>query len=164
MIESFVTGVVDNWPNKLRRHRKLFTFAVAFTMFLLSLPMLTQVPSFVRFEYFYCIFMISSSWMNQYPVHLIWNLIGLMFSVWCFTKRFFCAFNRCRVVCTFSKFWIIIRPVECPCCFWSSSRPFPYRGSSEGVDFVTASSKWSAVSHQLSSTSAGSSSHLLLWL
>jgi len=42
MIESFVTGVVDNWPTRLRRHRKLFTFAVAFSMFLLSLSMLTE--------------------------------------------------------------------------------------------------------------------------
>lgn len=42
MIESFVTGVVDNWPSELRKHRKLFTFAVAFSMFLLSLSMLTE--------------------------------------------------------------------------------------------------------------------------
>jgi len=48
MIESFVTGVVDNWPTKLRKHRKLFTFAVAFSMFILSLSMLTEVRSLIH--------------------------------------------------------------------------------------------------------------------
>jgi len=41
-VESLVCGVVDNWPQKLRRHRKLFTFGCVVLMFILDIPMVTQ--------------------------------------------------------------------------------------------------------------------------
>lgn len=43
MVESFVTGIVDNWPGKLRKHRRLFTGVVALIIFGISLPMVTDV-------------------------------------------------------------------------------------------------------------------------
>lgn len=41
-VESLVCGVVDNWPQKLRKHRKLFTFCCVMFMFCLDIPMVTQ--------------------------------------------------------------------------------------------------------------------------
>lgn len=43
MVEALVTGIVDNWSDKLRKHRRYFTFGVVIFMFLLSLPMVTEV-------------------------------------------------------------------------------------------------------------------------
>ncbi len=41
-VESFVTGMVDRWPEQLRPRRKLFTLAVCLAMFLLAIPMVSQ--------------------------------------------------------------------------------------------------------------------------
>jgi len=41
-VEALVTGVVDNWPHLLMKHRKLFTVGMCFFMFLLGLPMCTE--------------------------------------------------------------------------------------------------------------------------
>lgn len=52
IVESFITGVVDNWPELLRPHRKKFTVAICCLMFLLGLPMVTNVsiaPRFLKF-------------------------------------------------------------------------------------------------------------------
>lgn len=42
-VEAFVTGVVDNWPHKLRKHRKAFVTVIVLLLFLLGLPMVTEV-------------------------------------------------------------------------------------------------------------------------
>ncbi|EFX67299.1 hypothetical protein DAPPUDRAFT_302045 [Daphnia pulex] len=42
MIEAFVTGIVDNWPNQLRKYRRLFVVSTIIVIFLLSLPMITE--------------------------------------------------------------------------------------------------------------------------
>jgi len=41
-VEALVTGIVDNWPHLLLKHRKLFTVGLCFFMFLLGVPMTTQ--------------------------------------------------------------------------------------------------------------------------
>ncbi|XP_032781579.2 sodium- and chloride-dependent GABA transporter 1 [Daphnia magna] len=41
-VESFVTGLSDNWPGKLRKNRKFFSFLCVLMMFLLDIPMITQ--------------------------------------------------------------------------------------------------------------------------
>ncbi|KAK3911079.1 Sodium- and chloride-dependent GABA transporter 2 [Frankliniella fusca] len=41
-VESFVTGMVDRWPQQLQPRRKLFTLAVCALMFVLAIPMVTQ--------------------------------------------------------------------------------------------------------------------------
>jgi len=38
-----VCGVVDNWPDKLRKNRKMFTFICVLILFLFDIPMITQV-------------------------------------------------------------------------------------------------------------------------
>ncbi|XP_046448540.1 sodium- and chloride-dependent GABA transporter 1-like [Daphnia pulex] len=42
VVEAFVTGIVDNWPNQLRKCRRLFVVATIIVIFLLSLPMITE--------------------------------------------------------------------------------------------------------------------------
>lgn len=41
-VESFITGMVDNWPDYLRPRRFKFTFVMCIVMFLLGLPMITE--------------------------------------------------------------------------------------------------------------------------
>ena len=42
-VEALVTGIVDNWPETLMKHRRLFTVALCGFMFLLGIPMVTEV-------------------------------------------------------------------------------------------------------------------------
>ena len=44
-VESLVTGLVDNWPELLRPHRRKFTVALVAFMCLLGLPMITNVSN-----------------------------------------------------------------------------------------------------------------------
>jgi solute carrier family 6 GABA transporter-like protein 1 len=45
IVESFVTGMVDNWPEVLRPHRKKFTFGMCVIMMALGIPMVTHVSA-----------------------------------------------------------------------------------------------------------------------
>lgn len=42
LVESFITGVVDNWSETLRPHRDKFTVVICVVMFLLGVPMVTH--------------------------------------------------------------------------------------------------------------------------
>ncbi|XP_017778990.1 PREDICTED: sodium- and chloride-dependent GABA transporter 1-like [Nicrophorus vespilloides] len=42
LVESFITGVVDNWSETLRPHRNKFTVVICVVMFLLGVPMVTH--------------------------------------------------------------------------------------------------------------------------
>ena len=46
-VEALITGLVDNWPELLRPHRKKFTLAMTFVMFILGIPMITRVRGFL---------------------------------------------------------------------------------------------------------------------
>ena len=46
-VEALVTGIVDNWPNTLMKHRRLFTVGLCLFMFCAGLPMCTEV--FINF-------------------------------------------------------------------------------------------------------------------
>jgi solute carrier family 6 GABA transporter-like protein 1 len=41
-VEALVTGIVDNWPETLLKHRRLFTVALCGFMFAMGLPMCTE--------------------------------------------------------------------------------------------------------------------------
>ncbi|XP_046389508.1 sodium- and chloride-dependent GABA transporter 1-like [Ischnura elegans] len=47
IVESFVTGMVDNWPEILRPHRNKFTFGICCLMFCLGIPMVTQGGAYI---------------------------------------------------------------------------------------------------------------------
>ncbi|CAG9860469.1 unnamed protein product [Phyllotreta striolata] len=47
LVESFITGILDNWSQTLRPYRNTFTAAVCIVMFLLGIPMVTQGGMYV---------------------------------------------------------------------------------------------------------------------
>ena len=42
-VESLITGIVDNWSDKLLPHRKKVAFVICVTLFILGIPMCTKV-------------------------------------------------------------------------------------------------------------------------
>ena len=42
-VEALVTGMVDNWPDTLLKHRRLFTICLCFFIFCLGIPLVTNV-------------------------------------------------------------------------------------------------------------------------
>ena len=42
-VEALVTGIVDNWPDQLLKHRRKFTIALCFGLFCLGLPLCSHV-------------------------------------------------------------------------------------------------------------------------
>ena len=44
-VEALVTGIVDNWPDQLLKHRRKFTIALCFGLFCLGLPLCTNVST-----------------------------------------------------------------------------------------------------------------------
>ncbi|XP_066261098.1 sodium- and chloride-dependent GABA transporter 1-like isoform X2 [Euwallacea similis] len=47
LVESFITGLVDNWSTVLRPHRQTFTAFICLIMFLLGIPMVTHGGMYV---------------------------------------------------------------------------------------------------------------------
>ncbi|CAB3372382.1 Hypothetical predicted protein [Cloeon dipterum] len=47
IVESFVTGMVDNWPEVLRPHRNKFTLGICFLMFFLGATMVTHGGAYI---------------------------------------------------------------------------------------------------------------------
>ena len=45
-VESLITGIVDNWSDKLLPHRKKVALGICVTLFLLGIPMCTNVRFF----------------------------------------------------------------------------------------------------------------------
>ena len=41
-VEALVTGIVDNWPEYLLKHRRMFTIGICVFMFVLGVPMCTE--------------------------------------------------------------------------------------------------------------------------
>ncbi|KAJ9592234.1 hypothetical protein L9F63_001235, partial [Diploptera punctata] len=48
IVESFVTGMVDNWPEVLRPHRRKFTFGMCVVMMALGIPMITHIICYIK--------------------------------------------------------------------------------------------------------------------
>ena len=44
-VEALVTGIVDNWPDQLLKHRRLFTVCLCLFLFCLGVPLVTNVSS-----------------------------------------------------------------------------------------------------------------------
>ena len=44
-VEALITGLGDNYPETLLKHRRLFTVGMCFFMFALGVPMCTNVSS-----------------------------------------------------------------------------------------------------------------------
>ena len=48
-VEALVTGIVDNWPETLLKHRRIFTVGMCVFMFALGLPMCTEVSKICKY-------------------------------------------------------------------------------------------------------------------
>ena len=44
-VEALVTGMVDNWPDTLLKHRRLFTICLSAFLFCLGVPLVTNVTN-----------------------------------------------------------------------------------------------------------------------
>ena len=42
-VEALVTGIVDNWPDQLLKHRRKFSVGLCSLLFLLGIPLVTNV-------------------------------------------------------------------------------------------------------------------------
>ena len=60
-VEALVTGIVDNWPEYLLKHRRIFTIGICVFMFALGVPMCTEggVFLFQLMDFYRCV-LISS--------------------------------------------------------------------------------------------------------
>lgn len=81
-VEALVTGLVDNWPQYLLKHRRLFTVGLCFFMFLCGIPMCTEggVYLFKIMDFYSC------SGMS-----LLWVVFFQTIAIgWCFGAAKFC--------------------------------------------------------------------------
>jgi len=81
-VEALVTGLVDNWPQYLLKHRRLFTVGLCFFMFLCGVPMCTEggVYLFKILDFYSC------SGMS-----LLWVVFFQTIAIgWCFGAAKFC--------------------------------------------------------------------------
>ena len=44
-VEALITGIVDNYPQTLLKHRRKFTVGMCFLMFIAGIPMCTNVST-----------------------------------------------------------------------------------------------------------------------
>lgn len=66
-------------------------------------------------------------------------------------------FSSYRVVCMFSKYWILTLSVDFPCCSWYSSSVSQFHGRLEWTGSSMASRRWLVTTHWPYGNSAGSS-------
>merc|ERR1712136_381146 len=81
-VEALVTGLVDNWPQYLLKHRRLFTVGLCSFMFLCGVPMCTEggVYLFKILDFYSC------SGMS-----LLWVVFFQTIAIgWCFGAAKFC--------------------------------------------------------------------------
>ena len=55
-VEALVTGMVDNWPDKLLKHRRLFTIILCSVLFCLGVPLVTEggIYAFQLMDFYCC--------------------------------------------------------------------------------------------------------------
>nr|XP_033190584.1 sodium- and chloride-dependent GABA transporter 1-like [Bombus vancouverensis nearcticus]XP_033190585.1 sodium- and chloride-dependent GABA transporter 1-like [Bombus vancouverensis nearcticus] len=106
IVESFITGVVDNWPELLRPHRKKFTVAICSLMFLLGLPMVTNGGVYI----FQLMDFYSASGMS-----ILWVCFFQTIAIsWIFGAKKFCDCIHQMMGVRLNKFWYICWVVFAP--------------------------------------------------
>ncbi|XP_076753819.1 sodium- and chloride-dependent GABA transporter 1 [Xylocopa sonorina] len=99
IVESFITGVVDNWPDLLRPHRKKFTIAICCLMFLLGVPMVTHGGVYI----FQLMDFYSASGMS-----ILWVCFFQTIAIsWIFGAKKFCDCIRQMMGIRLNRFWYI---------------------------------------------------------
>ncbi|XP_391929.5 sodium- and chloride-dependent GABA transporter 1 isoform X1 [Apis mellifera] len=106
IVESFITGVVDNWPDLLRPHRNKFTIAICCLMFLLGLPMVTNGGVYI----FQLMDFYSASGMS-----ILWVCFFQTIAIsWIFGARKFCDCIHQMMGIRLNNFWYVCWVVFAP--------------------------------------------------
>ncbi|XP_054001495.1 sodium- and chloride-dependent GABA transporter 1-like [Hylaeus anthracinus] len=106
IVESFITGVIDNWADSLRPHRKKFTIAICLLMFALGLPMVTNGGVYI----FQLMDFYSASGMS-----ILWVCFFQTIAIsWIFGAQKFCDCIHQMMGIRLNKFWYICWVVFAP--------------------------------------------------
>ncbi|KOC67677.1 Sodium- and chloride-dependent GABA transporter 2 [Habropoda laboriosa] len=106
IVESFITGVVDNWPDQLRPHRHKFTTAICILMFALGIPMVTNGGVYI----FQLMDFYSASGMS-----ILWVCFFQTIAIsWIFGANKFCDCIHQMMGIRLNKFWYICWVVFAP--------------------------------------------------
>ncbi|XP_076290224.1 sodium- and chloride-dependent GABA transporter 1 [Lasioglossum baleicum] len=106
IVESFVTGVVDNWPELLRPHRRKFTVAICVVMFAMGIPMVTNGGVYI----FQLMDFYSASGMS-----ILWVCFFQTIAIsWIFGAKRFCDCIHQMMGIRMNKFWYICWVVLAP--------------------------------------------------
>ncbi|XP_014606088.1 PREDICTED: sodium- and chloride-dependent GABA transporter 1-like isoform X1 [Polistes canadensis] len=98
IVDSFITGIIDNWPN-LRPHRSKFTIAICILMFCLGLPMVTNGGVYI----FQLMDFYSASGMS-----ILWVCFFQTIAIsWFFGAQKFCDCVHQMMGIRLNKFWYI---------------------------------------------------------
>ncbi|XP_032672523.1 sodium- and chloride-dependent GABA transporter 1-like [Odontomachus brunneus] len=99
IVESFITGMVDYWPDKLRPHRVKFTIAICLIMFALGIPMVTNGGIYI----FQLMDFYSASGMS-----ILWVCFFQTIAIsWIFGAQKFCDCVHQMMGIRLNKFWYI---------------------------------------------------------
>ncbi|XP_046486074.1 sodium- and chloride-dependent GABA transporter 1 isoform X2 [Neodiprion pinetum] len=106
IVESFITGVVDNWPDTLRPHRNKFTVAICLLMFCMGVPMVTHGGVYI----FQLMDFYSASGMS-----ILWVCFFQTIAIsWIFGTRKFCDCVHQMMGIRPNRFWYICWLVFAP--------------------------------------------------
>ena len=81
-VEALVTGIVDNWPDQLLKHRRLFTVCLCLFLFCLGIPLVTSVGYFnFGADWDLSCFSSSTSFkLGYFPLCCLWYINLLIYS------------------------------------------------------------------------------------
>ncbi|XP_012063636.1 PREDICTED: sodium- and chloride-dependent GABA transporter 1-like [Atta cephalotes] len=106
IVESFITGMVDYWPDTLRPHRIKFTIAICLIMFALGIPMVTNGGIYI----FQLMDFYSASGMS-----ILWVCFFQTIAIsWIFGAKKFCDCVHQMMGIRLNKFWYICWVVLAP--------------------------------------------------
>jgi len=105
-VESLMTGLVDNWPEVLRPHRKKFTAGMVVFMFLLGLPMITRGGVYVfQLMDFYAASGMSLLWCVFFQTIAICWVFGAKKVYFCIEEMIGYRVNWYWYIC-----WVLLAP------------------------------------------------------
>ncbi|XP_012227579.1 sodium- and chloride-dependent GABA transporter 1-like [Linepithema humile] len=107
IVESFITGMVDYWPDVLRPHRIKFTIAICLIMFLLGIPMVTNGGIYIfQLMDFYSASGMSILWVCFFQTIAISWIFGAQKFCDCVHQMMGIRLNKFWYIC-----WVLLAPV-----------------------------------------------------
>ena len=145
-VESLITGIVDNWEEKLLPHRRKVAVVVCIVCFLLGLPMVTNVSLFLSYNF--VSLTILSWYLYFHHIYLItFNHIFLKF----------------RVESTCFKSWTFMPLLDCLYYGFASLKRLPSPGFMALIDLQGISKVWPEANHIFFGIFAGHALLPLSW-